>query len=358
MSETTVDPSATESPTAPVENAAESPEETVESVMAAERAELSIRSLLEAGAHFGHLTQRWDPRMRHYIFGARNGTHILDLDQTLPLFREALDYIEEVAKNGGHVLFVGTKRQAAEIVRREAVRSGQYYVNNRWLGGMLTNWKTVKKSIDSYKGLLEILADEDKRAEHSKKELSRITRLCEKYQKSLEGIKEMQRIPDAMFVIDVSREDIAITEARRLGIPIVAIVDSNCSPRGIDFVVPGNDDATRAIDLYCRCVADRCLEGANLYQQQLLEQQSEEPEEDKPKATTGRRVVEIKQAPRRGRGASGRTHTTGGWGDKRTGEGGGDEAAASDAPPAVPSPARAEKSNPAAGEPAGEPSSE
>ncbi|MDG2050484.1 MAG: 30S ribosomal protein S2 [Myxococcota bacterium] len=342
MSETTVEPSAADdvSAAAPVTPAA-APEETAESAMSVEKAELSIRSLLEAGAHFGHLTQRWDPRMRHYIFGARNGTHILDLDQTLPLFREALSYLEDVAAGGGHVLFVGTKRQAADIVRREALRSGQYYVNNRWLGGMLTNWKTVKKSIDSYKGLLEILGDEEKRAEYSKKELSRITRLCEKYQKSLEGIKEMQRIPDAMFVIDVSREDIAITEARRLGIPIVAIVDSNCSPRGIDFVIPGNDDATRAIDLYCRCVADRCLEGASLHQQQLIQQKAEQPAEEKPKSTTGRRVVEIKQAPRRSRGASGRTHTSGGWGDKRGGDSAaGGEPVAGDAPaPAAEAPA-------------------
>ena len=353
MSETTVDPSAADEVSAAAsENPAAAPEESAEEALSVEKAELSIRTLLEAGAHFGHLTQRWDPRMRHYIFGARNGTHILDLDQTLPLFREALSFLEDIVAGGGHVLFVGTKRQAADIVRREALRSGQYYVNNRWLGGMLTNWKTVKKSIESYKGLLEILGDEEKRAEYSKKELSRIMRLCEKYQKSLEGIKEMQRVPDAMFVIDVSREDIAITEARRLGIPIIAIVDSNCSPRGIDFVIPGNDDATRAIDLYCRCVADRCLEGANIHQQQLLREKADQPADQKPKATTGRRVVEIKQAPRRSRGASGRTHTSGGWGDKRGGEAtggeepsGGASAQAPKAPAAPAAPETEEKSS-------------
>jgi small subunit ribosomal protein S2 len=291
-----------------------------------EKQELSIQSLLEAGAHFGHQTRRWDPRMRNYIFGSRNGTHILDLDQTLPLFEGGLDYIRETVAEGGLALFVGTKRQAAPIIEEQAKRAGQYYVNNRWLGGMLTNWKTVKKSIDNYKSLLEIQADEEKRAGLSKKELSRISRQCEKYQKSLEGIKEMGRQPDVIFLIDVSKESIAISEARRLGIPIVAVVDSNCNPHGIDFVVPGNDDAIRAIELYCRCAADACIEGGEAHQAKLRDAKTAEPAADaKSGAPGGRRVVEIKQPPRRSRasagggggGAGGRTHSSGGWAEKR-----------------------------------------
>jgi small subunit ribosomal protein S2 len=327
MSETTATPSA--APDSSAAATAPSTETTMaEGAETLEKTELSIRSLLEAGAHFGHLTRRWNPQMRRYIFGARNGTHILDLDQTLPLFRQGLDFVRETTAAGGKVLFVGTKRQAASIIKAEAERAGQYYVNNRWLGGMLTNWKTVKKSIDTYKSLLEILGDEEKRAAHSKKELARITRLVEKYQKSLEGMKEMHRIPDLLFVIDVGREDIAISEARRLGIPILAVVDSNCNPNGIDFVVPGNDDATRAIELYCKCVADACIEGAAAHQDQLVAQKGQEPSAEQPKPSTGRRVVEIKQPPRRGRGGSGRTHSSGGWAEKREGEAKGEAAPA------------------------------
>jgi len=365
MSETTATPSAAgEAPAAAPASAPEAADAAKAETAA--KADLSIRSLLEAGAHFGHLTSRWNPQMRPYIFGARNGTHIIDLDQTLPMFQEGLEFIRETTAAGGSVLFVGTKRQAAETGRREAERADQYYVNNRWLGGMLTNWKTVKKSIETYKSQLEILGDEEKRAEHSKKELARITRLSEKYQKSLEGIKDMQRIPDAMFVVDVSREDIAISEARRLGIPIVAVVDSNCNPQAIDYVVPGNDDATRAIDLYCRCVADACMEGEALHQEQLLQQKSEQPEADKPKAATGRRVVEIKQPPRRGRGGgggggaggggggSGRTHSSGGWAERRAEEKAGESAPAAPAAPAPEAPpaAPAAEAKPPADEPA------
>ena len=326
MSETTAPPSAA------AEGAVAQTEPRAESAAASERTELSIRALLEAGAHFGHLTRRWNPQMRQFIFGVRNGTHILDLDQTLPQFRRGLEFIRETTASGGHVLFVATKRQASSIMQVEAERCGQYYVNNRWLGGMLTNWKTVKKSIETFKSLLEILNDEEKRAAHSKKELARIGRLCDKYKKSLDGIKNMQRIPDALFVVDVGREAIAVSEARRLSIPIVAVVDSNCSPVGIDYPVPGNDDATRAIELYCRCVADACLEGAAIHQQQLLQQRREEPESERPKQVGGRRVVEIKQAPRRGRGSSGGTHSSGGWADKRKAEEGAGESAPAPAP--------------------------
>jgi small subunit ribosomal protein S2 len=267
---------------------------------------LSVRELLEAGVHFGHQTQRWNPRMREFIFGERDGIHIVNLDQTLDRLQHALDFLREVAAAGGKVLFVGTKRQAAPSIESEARRSGQFYVSNRWLGGMLTNFRTVKKSIEHYKEMLATLEDQEKLAELSKKDRSRISREVGKYRKSLEGIKEMTKLPDAMFVIDVACEHIAISEARRLGIPIVAVVDTNCDPNGIDFVIPGNDDAVRAIHLYCSRVADACLGGAELFNERVQAQASREAETRVERAaapTTGRVVVEIKQPPRRGRGA-------------------------------------------------------
>jgi small subunit ribosomal protein S2 len=269
--------------------------------------DVTIRELLDAGVHFGHQTQRWNPRMKPFLFGERNGVHIIDLDQTLPRLQDALDFVRETTAAGGKILFVGTKRQAAAPVRFEAERAGQFYVNNRWLGGMLTNFKTVKKSIERFKQLLEIVGDEAKVAEYPKKELARINRLIDKYRKSLDGIKEMTRLPDAVFVIDVAKEEIAVTEARRLGIPIVAVVDSNCSPDGIEFVVPGNDDAIRAILLYCARVADACLEGAALNEEriraQVAEEQARTPS-DQAARPGGRVVVEITPPPRRGRAAS------------------------------------------------------
>jgi len=282
--------------------------------------QLDIRTLLEAGVHFGHQTHRWNPRMREFIFGERAGIHILDLDQTLPRLEVALEFLRETTANGGRVLFVGTKKQAAPIVQSEAARCGQFYVNRRWLGGMLTNWRTVKKSIETYKKLLELFDDEERKSEMSKKELARLGRQAEKYAKSLEGMKEMSRLPDALFVVDVGREDIAVAEAKRLGIPIVAVVDSNCNPENVDFVVPGNDDSIRAISLYCKAAASACLEGAALHQERLQSQPREETAaEGAEKPAVGRRVVEIKQPPRRGRGqaaggagAGGRARSAGG----------------------------------------------
>jgi small subunit ribosomal protein S2 len=268
---------------------------------------LGVRSLLEAGAHFGHQTHRWNPRMKPFIFGERNGVHILDLDQTLERFREALDFVRETAAEGGKVLFVGTKRQAAPAIQTEATRGSQLYVNNRWLGGTLTNFRTVRKSLDRFKELLEILESEEKSAELSKKERSRISREVERHRKGLEGLREMTRLPAALFVIDVKREHIAVSEAQRLGIPIVAVVDSNCDPDGIDFVIPGNDDATRAIQLYAFHVANACLEGAQLHEERVRSEASAESGARRPEEGagpgTGRVVVEIKQPPRRGRGA-------------------------------------------------------
>jgi len=285
--------------------------------------ELSIRALLEAGVHYGHQPGRWNPLMRSFIFGERNGTHIVDLDQTLPMLSEALDFLRETTAAGGRVLFVGTKRQAAAPIMTEARRCRQHYVNNRWLGGMLTNWKTVKKSIDRYNQFLDILGSEDKKAELSKKELASISRQVEKYAKSLEGLRQMERTPDAVFIIDVGKEAIAVQEAKRLNIPIVGIVDTNNSPRDIDFVVPGNDDAIRAIDLYCTAAANACLEGYEQHQAELVAQRRDAPPAPKVDAgpRTGRRVVEIKQAPRRSRGANssaggGKSFSAGGRSDE------------------------------------------
>ena len=306
--------------------------------------DLSVRALIDAGVHYGHQPGRWNPLMRSFIFGERNGTHIIDLDQTLPLLDEALDFLRETTAAGGKVLFVGTKRQAQAAIMAEAKRAGQHYVNNRWLGGMLTNWKTVKKSIDRYNQYLEILGDEDKRAELSKKEQSSMARQVEKYAKSLEGIRSMERPPSAIFIIDVGKESIAVQEGKRLHIPIVGIVDTNNSPRNIDFVVPGNDDALRAIDLYCTAVANACREGYEQHQAELLAQRKDEPAAPRADGggATGRRVVEIKQQPRRGRNQSnssaggGKSYSAGGSKDADAPK---TESVA--APAATPSPAAA-----------------
>jgi small subunit ribosomal protein S2 len=271
-------------------------------------AEVTIRDLMEAGVHFGHQTRRWNPSMKPYLFGDRNGVHIINLDITLPRFRKGLDFVRDVVAAGGKVLFVSTKRQAREPIKLHAERSNQYFVNSRWLGGMLTNFKTVKKSIDRYKSMLEVLGDEEKSAELSKKELARVNRQVDKYQKSLDGIRGMNRLPQALFIIDVSSESIAVSEASRLAIPIVAVVDSNCNPKDIDIMVPGNDDSIRAIELYCSRVANACLEGEAIYndrmQANVAETEKSPAKTEKARARTGRVVVEIKHPPRRGRGAA------------------------------------------------------
>jgi small subunit ribosomal protein S2 len=307
MVESTTDPSASTTPVAPEPPAAPAAPPTAEApAEPAPPLELSIRALLEAGVHFGHQTQRWNPRMKPYIFGDRNGIHIIDLDKTLPMFQEAIDFLRETAAQGGKVLFVGTKRQAQASVQTEALRCHQFYVNNRWLGGALTNFKTVKKSIERYIGLEETVQDEEKVAAYTKRERARLNRELGKYRRSLEGLKQMTRLPDAVFILDVNREHIAVSEAQRLGIPIVAIVDSNSNPDGIDYVIPGNDDALRAVHLYCRCIADACLEGAEIFNERVQSEVSERetrPAEPAEAGQTGRRVVEITHPPRRGRGA-------------------------------------------------------
>ncbi len=222
--------------------------------------EFSMRQLLEAGVHFGHQTHRWNPKMAPYIFGARSNIHIMDLSQTVPLLHQALVKTREVASKGGRILFVGTKRAASDPVAVAAKRCAQYYVNHRWLGGMLTNWQTVSKSIARLREL-EGLLGEEAQTGLTKKELLRLTREQEKLDKALGGIKDMGGKPDLMFVIDTNKETIAVKEARRLGIPVIAILDTNCDPASADFPIPGNDDAARAISLYCDLIADAILDG-------------------------------------------------------------------------------------------------
>lgn len=211
----------------------------------------TMRQLIEAGVHFGHQTHRWNPKMKSYLFGERNNIHIIDLQQSVPLLHRALQAVRDTVAGGGRVLFVGTKRQASEAVAEAAKKCGQYYVNHRWLGGMLTNWKTISQSIKRLKELEELLSGEQNTAGLTKKEVLNLTREREKLDRALGGIKEMGGLPDIMIVIDTVKEDIAIAEARTLNIPVVAILDSNSDPQGITYPVPGNDDALRAINLYC-----------------------------------------------------------------------------------------------------------
>ncbi len=221
--------------------------------------EFSMRQLLEAGVHFGHQTQRWNPKMQKYIYGSRNGIHIMDLTQTVPMLDQALQVVRDTVAKGGRVLFVGTKRQAQKPIAEAAEKCAQYYMNHRWLGGTLTNWQTVSQSINRLKMI-------DEAAERgfeglTKKERLGMEREQGKLQASLGGIREMGGVPDLLFIIDVNKEDLAILEAKKLGIPVVAVVDTNCSPDGVDYVIPGNDDASRALSLYCDLVARAALDG-------------------------------------------------------------------------------------------------
>jgi small subunit ribosomal protein S2 len=228
----------------------------------------SMRQLLEAGVHFGHQSHRWNPKMAEYIFGARNNIHILDLAQTVPMMHRALQAVSDTVAEGGRILFVGTKRQAQDAIADAAKKSAQYYVNSRWLGGTLTNWKTISESIKRLRKLDEMLSSGEAGA-YTKKERLTLTREKEKLEKALGGIKDMGGLPDMLFIIDTNKEDIAIKEARRLNIPIAAIVDTNCDPDGISFVVPGNDDAGRAITLYCDLVAKAAIDGISRSQRDL-----------------------------------------------------------------------------------------
>lgn len=224
---------------------------------------ITMKQLLEAGVHFGHQTRRWNPKMQKYIFGARNGIYIIDLQKTLRQFKETYRFVRELSAKGGNLLFVGTKKQAQESIFEEAQRCGMPYVNHRWLGGMLTNFATIKKSIGRLKKY-EIMEEEQGWGNLTKKEILNITKEKEKLAKFLDGIKDMGKLPDAVFVVDPKREDIAIKEARKLGIPILAIVDTNCDPDLVDMVIPGNDDAIRSIRLFTSKIADAIIEGQQL----------------------------------------------------------------------------------------------
>lgn len=227
--------------------------------------QFTMKQLLEAGVHFGHQTRRWNPKMAPYIFGQRNGIHIIDLQKTLRLANEAYSFMNALAAAGGRVLYVGTKRQARDAVKEESQRAGQFFVNHRWLGGTLTNFATVQQSVRKMKdlqrqkeeGVFELL---------TKKEALQMQRSLDKLERSLGGIKEMVELPDCLFVVDVRKEELAVKEAQKLGIPVVAVVDTNCDPSGIDYVVPGNDDAIRAVRLFCSKIADALLEGAEAWQ--------------------------------------------------------------------------------------------
>ncbi|WP_411958238.1 30S ribosomal protein S2 [Paracoccus homiensis] len=221
--------------------------------------EFSLRQLLEAGVHYGHQTQRWNPRMGEFIYGERNGIHIVDLTQTVPMLDAALQVVRETVAKGGRVLFVGTKRQAQKAIADAAERSAQFYMNHRWLGGTLTNWKTVSQSINRLKAIDETMAAGAEGM--TKKERLGLEREQSKLQASLGGIRDMGGLPDLLFVIDVNKEDLAIAEAKKLGIPVVAVVDTNCSPEGVDYIIPGNDDAARAIALYCDLASRAALDG-------------------------------------------------------------------------------------------------
>ena len=223
--------------------------------------EFSMRQLLEAGCHFGHQTHRWNPKMKDFIFGERSNIHIIDLSQSVPLLHQALVKVRETAAKGGRVLFVGTKRQAQEPLAQAASRCAQYYMNQRWLGGTLTNWRTISNSIARLRELETMFEGEGGLAGLTKKEQLMLTREREKLDRSLGGIKDMGGTPDLMFVIDTNKEGIAIQEAKKLGIPVIAVVDTNCDPDPIDFPIPGNDDASRAIALYCDLIADAVLDG-------------------------------------------------------------------------------------------------
>jgi small subunit ribosomal protein S2 len=225
---------------------------------------ITMRQMLEAGVHFGHQTKRWNPKMKPYIFGARNGIYIIDLQKTVVLARAALRFLSDLTGRGGAVLFVGTKKQAQDVIKEEAVRSGQFCVTNRWLGGTLTNFKTIKQGIDRLK-TIEKMSEDGTFDRLPKKEVAGLQREQDKLMKNLGGIKDLTRLPGAIFVIDPKKEAIAVHEANRLGIPVIGLVDTNCDPEGIDYVIPGNDDAIRSIKLFTGKIADACIEGGARY---------------------------------------------------------------------------------------------
>jgi len=280
--ETPAPPAATEA--AP----AAAPQDAMAQALGSSGSAITMKQLLEAGVHFGHQTKRWNPKMKPYIFGARNGIYIIDLQKTVGLARNALRFVSDAVAKGGSVLFIGTKKQAQDAVREEAARSGMFYVTNRWLGGTLTNFKTVKQGIDRLK-TIEKMAQDGTYERLPKKEVASLEREREKLEKNLGGVKELSRLPAALFVVDTKKEHIAVHEANRLGIPVVAVVDTNCDPEGIDYVIPGNDDAIRSIRLFTGKVAEACIEGRARYSVWVAEHggrdERREGEEDRDAAS-------------------------------------------------------------------------
>ena len=251
---------------------------------------VTMKELLEAGVHFGHETKRWDPKMKPYIFGARNGIYIIDLQKTVQLFKEAYQFVRDICANGEYFLFVGTKKQAQETIYEQATRCSMFYVNNRWLGGMLTNFQTIKRSIDRL-NKLEAMKNEEIYNLLPKKEVLELEKERSRLERSLGGIKKMDRLPGAIFVVDPKKEKIAVREARKIGIPSIGIVDTNCNPEELDYIIPGNDDAIRAIHLFASKIADACIEGRQLYEKQL---QTEGAKEEKERAEQAEAPAEIR----------------------------------------------------------------
>jgi small subunit ribosomal protein S2 len=273
---------------------------------------ITMKQLLEAGVHFGHQTKRWNPKMKPYIFGARNGIYIIDLQKTVVMARSAFRFVADLTSRGGHVLFVGTKKQAQDVIREEAARAGQFFVTSRWLGGTLTNFKTIKQGIDRLK-TLEKMAEDGTFERLPKKEVASLEREREKLEKNLGGVKEMTKLPRCVFVVDPKKEHIAIHEATRLGIPVIGVVDTNCDPDGIDFVIPGNDDAIRSIKLFTSKIADACIEGGARYRASgAADRDEEEAREGRDDRRNDR---DDRRGPRRGdRGDRG--DRRGGGGDR------------------------------------------
>jgi small subunit ribosomal protein S2 len=321
-----------------------------------------MKELLEAGVHFGHQVRRWNPKMKEYIFGERNGIYIIDLQKTQRMFRDAIKFISTLTGEGTNktILFVGTKRQAQDAIKEEALRCNQFYINQRWLGGLLTNFQTIQKSIKRYKEIEAMQADGRIEA-YAKKERLQIERERQALEKNLSGIKEMKRLPDAIFVIDTNKEEIAVKEANRLGIPVVAVVDTNCTPEGVDYVIPGNDDALRAVRLFASRMADAILEGRQLAEQKEAEDAAIAAEKARESGVT----VEIapraqrergERGERGGRGRDRGRGERGDRGDRRGGRGGGRRGEGGQNRPAQAAPATAVPATPVVETPAEAPS--
>jgi len=275
-------PAVPEVPVAPPPAAPEvAPAEAMANALSSSGTAITMKQLLEAGVHFGHQTKRWNPKMKPYIFGARNGIYIIDLQKTVGLARNALRFVSDACAHGGSVLFVGTKKQAQDAIREEATRSGMFHVTNRWLGGTLTNFKTVKQGIERLK-TIEKMKEDGTYEPLPQKDIAPLAREREQPDKNLGGIKELSRLPSAIFVIDTKKEHIAVHEANRLGIPVVAVVDTNCDPEGIDYVIPGNDDAIRSIRLFTGKIAEACLEGKQRYSAWAAEHPAEDKRANEP----------------------------------------------------------------------------